>query len=262
MLLWGFLGVVALVIGTLVWRNKRRHRRVAFIQAYRFDSSYRQALRFQYPDLKDADIQLAEKALRQFFTMHALQPQATFHMPSRLADVLWHAFIVDTRRYLPFCQQAFGALFHHIPSHAMPQPAAASRRESLQATWNAAMLTKRWMPGAILAGVPLLFALDAAASIHDGMVYSDTDLRNFAVAMALATGGSAAGLGSTDASGSSYSSSDTTYPSYSSYSDGGGSDCNSTSSTSVSSDSSSSNCDSSSSSSCGGGCGGGGGGSD
>lgn len=255
MLLWGFLAVVAMALGAQVWRHKRRRRRAAYINAYRFDSAYRQALRFRYPDLTDTDLKRAEKALRQFFLMHLLQPTAQLHMPSRLADALWHAFILDTRRYLPFCKQAFGQPFHHIPSHAMVQPAPEQRRSAMQATWNAAVQTKRWMPGAVLAGVPLLFALDAAAQISDGMVYSDADVRYWAVALAQVMGGGTNGVASSDTSSSSnYSSSDTAHPMYGT-SSSNSSDCSSSSS--AASDSSSSSCDSSSSSSCGGGCGGG-----
>ncbi|CAH0442450.1 glycine-rich domain-containing protein [Ralstonia pseudosolanacearum] len=40
-------------------------------------------------------------------------------MPSRVADDLWHAFILYTREYRDFCRRAFGKFLHHLPSAAL-----------------------------------------------------------------------------------------------------------------------------------------------
>lgn len=248
------LAAVAAFLGWLWWRRRRLQQRVQYVLGYAFASGYGRAVQMQYPALAAADLQLAETALRQFFLMHLLQPKLQLHMPSRLADALWHAFILDTRRYQQFCEKAFGQVFHHIPAHAMPQPASVggAQRLKMQDTWNAAMATRRWLPAAVLSGIPLLFMLDARAHLADGQVFSAADLRYWVAQYAqLNASQGDGGSSSSNASNDSISGSST-----GSYSNDG-SACTSTSAGS----SDSGSCDSSSSS-CGGGCGGGGGGGD
>ena len=248
------LAAVAAFLGWLWWRRRRLQQRVHYVLGYAFASGYGRAVQAQYPAVTAADLQLAETALRQFFLMHLLQPQAQLHMPSRLADALWHAFILDTRRYQQFCEKAFGQVFHHIPAHAMPPSAsiAGAQRLRMQDTWNAAMATRRWLPAAVLSGIPLLFMLDARAQLADGQVFSAADLRYWVAQYAQLNAGQS-DTGSSSSSGNASNDS----ISGSGHSNGG-SACTSTSAGS----SSDSGCGDSGSSSCGGGCGGGGGGGD
>lgn len=139
--------LIALGLALLGWRVVRKRRQLRFLQQYRWDAAYRRALWQAYPQLPEATLRQAEEALRQFFIMHWLAPRAQLSMPSRLADVLWHAFILDTRRYQQFCHSAFGGMFHHLPAQAASETGPQSQVARMQPSWNAAMHTRRYMAG-------------------------------------------------------------------------------------------------------------------
>jgi len=245
-----FAAIVAALLAVLGWRMLRKRRQLRFLQQYRLDAAYRKAIWRDHPYLNDASLAQAEEALRQFFIMHWLAPRAQLQMPSRLADALWHAFILDTRRYQQFCQRAFGHMLHHLPAQASSAGASLDRASQMQPSWNAAMHTRRYMVGALLGGIPLLFALDAAAAIEDGWHYPPELLDQWAAAFAQA---SAAASSSTDTMSSPVSGSDSSQHRGDSSSAGDSADM--ASSTSADSDGGSSGC---SGSSCGGSsCGGG-----
>ena len=256
-----FAAIVAALLAVLGWRMLRKRRQLRFLQQYRLDAAYRKAIWRDHPYLNDASLAQAEEALRQFFIMHWLAPRAQLQMPSRLADALWHAFILDTRRYQQFCQRAFGHMFHHLPAQAASagvsqhqaaqHQAAQNQAAQMQPSWNAAMHSRRYMVGALLGGIPLLFALDAAAALEDGWLYPPELLDQWAAAFAQAA---AAASSSTDSTSSPVSGSDSSSYRDNSSSAGDSSDVAS-SSTSADSDGGSSSC---SGSSCGGSsCGGG-----
>ncbi|MBB6578250.1 hypothetical protein HNP33_002331 [Comamonas odontotermitis] len=262
-LIW-LAGAVALVVG--VWwrrrvgRSRLQRQRLRYVQAYAFQPRYHDALRVAYPQLDAEGFKQAEQALRQFFIMHLLAPGERLLMPSNLADALWHTFILDTRRYQQFCQQAFGQIFHHIPSHDMPSSASVAGqggRERMQATWNAAMASKRWLPLAMLGGIPLLFALDAHSGIEGGQRFAEADLRYWAVQYARVV---SAGNADTSGGSASSGSGESDHPSsWSSDSGTSGSSCTTRSTGGDDGGSSgSSSCDSNSSSCSGSSCGGGG----
>ncbi len=230
-----FAALVAALLAVLGWRTLRKRRQLRFLQQYRFDAAYRKALWRDYPHLNDASLAQAEEALRQFFIMHWLSPRAQLQMPSRLADALWHAFILDTRRYQQFCQQAFGHMFHHLPAQPASAGASQNQAAAMQPSWNAAMQTRRYMVGALLGGIPLLFALDAAAAIDDGWLYPPDLLGQWAAAFAQAaaaasnstdnTSSGVSGSDHRDDSGSAGDSADAASTSSGADSDGGASSC-------------------------------------
>jgi hypothetical protein len=79
-------------------------------------------------------------------------------MPSQVVDVAWHAFILSTRTYEEFCQNAFGPFLHHMPAEAMQGAEYAS--EGIQRTWALACKREGIDPKAPTQ-LPLLFAIDA-----------------------------------------------------------------------------------------------------
>ena len=210
-LVW-LAGAAVLVVG--VWwrrrvgRSRLRQQRLRYVQAYAFQPRYHDALRVAYPKLDAEGYKHAEHALRQFFIMHLLAPGERLLMPSNLADALWHTFILDTRRYQQFCHSAFGDMFHHLPAQTASEAGSQSQAARMQPSWNAAMHTRRYMVGALLGGIPLLFALDAAAAIDDGWLYPPELLGQWAAAFALSTAavGNSADSGSSSTSGSDNSS--------------------------------------------------------
>ncbi|MCE2658665.1 MAG: glycine-rich domain-containing protein [Rubrivivax sp.] len=143
-------------------RKRRELERERSIRAYVFPTAVLEQLVVAYPHLGPKDYHLAARALRQFFLVHLRAGSGLVTMPSKAADTLWHAFILDTQAYSDFCQEAFGAYFHHIPPQAM-----GNRDDNGQATWRTwrlACLEENINPDNATR-LPLLFALDAKLGI-------------------------------------------------------------------------------------------------
>ncbi len=66
------------------------------------------------PCWDEATFGRADMEYRRFLTMKRLEPQAEL-VPSKLMDEMWHAHILDTRRYIRDCQLLFGQYLHHFP---------------------------------------------------------------------------------------------------------------------------------------------------
>ncbi|MEF9387913.1 hypothetical protein V4890_20140 [Ralstonia solanacearum species complex bacterium KE056] len=90
-------------------------------------------------------------------------------MPSRVADDLWHAFILYTREYRDFCRRAFGKFLHHLPSAAL-SPVRKQSNIGLRRTWTWACHDEDIHPRRP-DRLPLLFAIDAKLAIPNGFVY-------------------------------------------------------------------------------------------
>src|SRR4249919_2455597 len=127
------------------------------------------ALRKQRPQFDANDCQLANRALRQYFLAYLYGGRKYVSMPSQVADELWHEFILHTRAYQQFCQQAFGDMLHHTPATAL----SANRQHNagLRRCWWHACMEEQINPR-LPTRLPLLFALDAKLGIPDGFRYS------------------------------------------------------------------------------------------
>lgn len=162
--------VTFLAIGAfLLWLRQRGAAltREHIIRTYVFPRAVLQELTKTYPHLEPKDVQLAARALRQFFLIHARAGNRVIAMPSKVVDALWHAFILDTRAYAAFCKAAFGAYFHHIPEGAM----ARERDEEVPwRTWRLACLEENINPGRATR-LPLLYAIDAKLGIPGAAKY-------------------------------------------------------------------------------------------
>jgi hypothetical protein len=89
-------------------------------------------------------------------------------MPSRVADDLWHEFILYTKNYDAFCRRAFGRFLHHTPA-VVPGDARRSN-EGLRRCWRHACLEENIDPRTP-ARLPLLFALDGKLNVSGGFRY-------------------------------------------------------------------------------------------
>jgi hypothetical protein len=150
-------------------RRGARLKRENFIRHFVFPSSLLQSLRKSYPELKDKDLFLVARALRQYFLVHLQARNGTVGMPSKVVDALWHDFILDTKTYHAFCRNAFGSYFHHMP--AGKAPSKGTNREAMRLTWRLACLEENIDPKKATR-LPLLFAIDAKLRIPDGNVYN------------------------------------------------------------------------------------------
>ena len=182
--------VLAGVVGSVWWASRQRQRlrqeRERFIRGYAFPRHLDASLRERYPMLASHDLELAVRALRSYFLCWVQSGFRPLAMPSTLVDVLWHAFILDTRAYQAFCATAFGRFFHHIPSALAHEDAGLS--EAMQRIWSLCC-AQEGIRGESSERVPLLFSVDEMAGIPDAMRHDIVRLRRSPAQGAAACGG-------------------------------------------------------------------------
>jgi hypothetical protein len=163
----GLGGLSFAAIGLWMHSRKRlvRLERERYIRSYVFSASLLASLNELHPQLDEGGRFLVARALRQFFLVHTRAEGRLIAMPSKVADDLWHAFILHTRDYERFCGKAFGRFFHHVPAEAMPKGGAYGA--GLLRTWRLACLEENINP-ARPTRLPLLFAIDDKLRIVGG----------------------------------------------------------------------------------------------
>ncbi len=176
-----FFVIVATVAITMASTTKSRLEiQREFISNYRFPSNLSDKLSRKYPHLEQQQIALVLEGLRQYFFVclngRAVDGQVV-GMPSKAVDEAWHEFILMTGDYMSFCEQAFGRYLHHSP-HRPSTPNGLIERQ-LSRTWQYANTPAITGTHYMLAGVPLLFALDSELKIPDGNSYSEEQLKLF-----------------------------------------------------------------------------------
>jgi hypothetical protein len=146
----------------------RARRRRTFIEDYRFSRALRMKLR-EALDLDDVSEVL--EGLRAWYLACLYARGQTLGMPSRAVDVAWHEMILMTREYHSFCEQAFGRYLHHEPESMM----LSSMDDALACAL--VVVDKHGIaPASAMAGVPLLFAVDAQVGIANGRHWQADDL--------------------------------------------------------------------------------------
>lgn len=164
-----FLAAVAAGVALWAWRQVQRARRGDFIRRYMFPPGLLAKLRQRYPHFRAREEQYTARALRRFFLAYLHGAFAPVAMPSRVADELWHEFILYTKAYDEFCRKAFGRFLHHTPA-AVLAPAQKKSNEGLRRVWWQACKEERvdpWAPQKL----PLLFAIDGELNIANGYRY-------------------------------------------------------------------------------------------
>ena len=147
----------------------RKLRRGDYIRTYMFPSGLLKKLRNHYPEFAAMEEQLVARALRRFFLAYLHGGRRPVAMPSQVADVLWHEFILYTRHYQLFCRNAFGRFLHHSPAAVLGRD--RNRNAGLRRTWWHACLDENINPR-MATRLPLLFALDAKLGVGDGYRYT------------------------------------------------------------------------------------------
>lgn len=190
-------GIAIVAVGSLAvaWgvRAKRRRllrQREAFIQRHEFPPHLHAALRETWPQLRDDELLLVERAMRSYFLCWLQSGFRPVAMPSRLVDAFWHAFILDTRAYSAFCTIAFGRFFHHVPAALASQ--ASGQDHAMQRTWRLCCAQAGIRPGAS-SGVPLLFLIDVRIGIPGAMRHDLDALRQRATDGGGCSGGGCGG---------------------------------------------------------------------
>ncbi|MDQ4102848.1 MAG: hypothetical protein M3186_03765 [Actinomycetota bacterium] len=145
--------------------SRRVARGAAAVDAYAFPLSVQQRLQLKHPDLRAEHIAVVEGGLRQWFRILTRRPSARLAMPSRLADDMWHEFLLHTHDYAAFCDMVCGRFLHHQPESAMsPDQAEANRSDRLLLT----LLLARQDDNCAL---PLLFRADQEIGLTGGRRY-------------------------------------------------------------------------------------------
>jgi hypothetical protein len=159
---------------SLFRRSSRRRaeleRRRIYIESYSFPSALREKLE-AHPDLDLTGSQVSPvlDGLRSWFVACLYADGKTLGMPSRAVDVAWHEFILLTREYQAFCDEAFGYYLHHSPEETMDEAMPATLRRTLTT-----LERDPAVPGYV--GIPFLFALDGELGIEDGQTWTPEDI--------------------------------------------------------------------------------------
>jgi hypothetical protein len=159
---------------SLFRRSSRRRaaldRRRIYIESYSFPAALREKLE-AHPDLDltGSQVSLVLDGLRSWFVACLYADGKTLGMPSRAVDVAWHEFILLTREYQAFCDEAFGYYLHHSPEETMDEAMPATLRRTLTT-----LERDPAVPGYV--GIPFLFALDGELGIEDGRTWTPEDI--------------------------------------------------------------------------------------
>jgi hypothetical protein len=131
------------------------------VDAYQFPAGVRQRFTFEHPDLTPDQVRAVEDGTRQWFRLAARHPRVKLSMPSVAVDALWHEFVLHTRDYQEFCDQALGRFLHHVPESSMSVESVADRGRRLQDTFRLAQQDE----GCAADVLPLLFRVDREVGI-------------------------------------------------------------------------------------------------
>lgn len=195
-----FFGVIiAMILIGLSFNalSKRRgEKRKAVIADFEFPAGVAQRVKGRYPHLNDVEIELALQQLRLYFLLCLTLDSNELALPSRVVDVCWHSFILETKSYQRFCTRAFGRFLHHTPyiSNADSRTdALVDETDSVKISlkdgarvYQAALsmvdiVSSSINPVSSSVQVPMLFAIDQLLKIPDGYIYSDEVLHLLAI---------------------------------------------------------------------------------
>lgn len=164
--------VVILAVTAAAWWHRIKARRRTFIEQYHFPALLRSKILFKHPDLSENQMFHVLEGLRQFFLVcaiaNAVGRKRSFGMPSKIVDDAWHEFILMSREYSRFCDQAFGGYLHHTPAGASDEPQEKGLLRTLHQLKSEHANQAGW---AMLGGIPLLFALDSAMGVEGGQYF-------------------------------------------------------------------------------------------
>lgn len=175
------LTLITLAIMVKIKNTVQWSRVSTYIEDYKFPSQVIKKWKAEYPKMTSTQQEYGEKALKQFFMIYAKsnhlnKKSPAFDMPSKVVDSLWHQFILASRDYHTFCDNAFGQYFHHKQNE---EPKYTDLREKTLSSGliNTFRATKSldkatWMIGAL----PLVFAVDAMMNIQDGFQYDEVNI--------------------------------------------------------------------------------------
>ena len=124
--------------------------------------------RLQYNVGRAVDIQPAILGFRQWLRLHVAAP-GMLAMPSVAVDLLWHEFIVNTKAYGDFCDQAYGRMLHHAPETSLDAEQIRHLGGQGIGRTYAMACQDQGIRLPFMTGLPRLFMVDTALAMPDGM---------------------------------------------------------------------------------------------
>jgi hypothetical protein len=164
-----FLAIIAAIVAFRFWQSGLRLKQAELIRTYRWPRGLLVKLMKEH-NLGRKEAALVSRGLRQFFIAYLMSGCKQVSMPSKIADALWHEFILYTRDYETFCRRALGGYMHHTPAVVL-KPQERRDNEGLRRTWWYTCKYESIDPNNPTR-LPLLFALDSKLSIPDGYYYT------------------------------------------------------------------------------------------
>ena len=151
------------------YQEKDIEKRSIYIDKYRFPKKVSENIIKTYPHLSNSEVHLVFKGLREYFHICNIAGDNMVSMPSQVVDVAWHEFILFTKKYESFCQNALGRFLHHTPAEAMQSKTLA--QDGIKTAWKISCEREK-IDINNPEKLPLLFALDAMLNIDDGFKYT------------------------------------------------------------------------------------------
>jgi hypothetical protein len=108
--------------------NDKKMKQMEYFNSYKIPLHIKGRFLKEYPQYKNEDYPEIEKALMDFFWLFLPDNNSkhsfyTFH--SKVADDLWHTFLLYSKEYREFCMNSFGRIIDHVP-HTEEEPENSS----------------------------------------------------------------------------------------------------------------------------------------
>ena len=139
-----------------------------FLENYNFPEMIIEKFKEKHPSLSDEDIALVIKGLKNYFYISSHSRDVVI-MPSIILDDLWHEFMLYTKEYEYFCDNAFGKFFHHSPNDTKLFDVDMARFLA----WEKSCELEELSPSQT-SQLPLIFEIDKLLNIKDGLHYDVT----------------------------------------------------------------------------------------
>ena len=160
------LGLIIVVI-VLVNRHQSQQRD-DYLESYQFPEIIIQRLKEKHKYLSKEDIDLVVKGLKNYFYISSHSNDIVI-MPSIVIDNLWHEFLLYSKEYHSFCDNAFGYFFHHSPNDTKLFDVDVARFLA----WEKSCELEELSPSKT-SKLPLIFEIDKLLKIKNGLQYEVT----------------------------------------------------------------------------------------
>lgn len=161
--------IVLFVTAFYLFKKRRLLTQKQHIETFSFPEKINQELIKTYPHLTINQQKEVIKGLRDYFHVCLTLGRKPVAMPSKVVDSAWHEFILFTKAYKNFCNQALGRFLHHTPAEAMSSQTKA--QQGIKNCWQVACKIKNIDPKNPKK-LPLLFAIDKKLKIKGGFEYT------------------------------------------------------------------------------------------